>query len=839
MAAHQCSSPWNGRVLERNGRKRELSMDGDDPGGARVKVRLELEKCHEYHRWRWLTCFEKSRTASPASRYAEDAALRRPVSLNQDASIVFTGPRGNGKSSLAIIAGLLLRRPVIDADDRFISKIGISSAAFKRNYGAEKYLNEQLETTKALLTQYEKGCVIACGSCIMADKCRAFMAEFRKTHPVIYVSRPAEDIADYLGLREKGKMQQWLDSIHSRFLTISNFEFFNLPETWKETGERCPAEEYLQSVLHHRLMRQKKVQALQKTQAAVARFLTAALGHRATSLSYTVFPTVYPTLPEHRVYSNAVCVSLESLASGEVDISRIYPAADAVEIILDCNTRCKTIVASGLASRFIAEIRHFHAVPVIYHVRMDDVQPVDWKLYTYLLYQGLRSAPDYLTVDLDAADSEIQTLCAESGRTKVIAHQDIKTGDVHYWQSDEPLRLYRRALDLGCHLVRLVKQCETMAENFSCMDLVSKIHTSDGSSIIAYNTGSLGRLSLVCNPVLTPVLHAPKDHPQLNPTPTDMTMNERWNTLFTLQALDPLRFYVVGSSVKDSLSPAMHNAAFQALSMPHNYSIHETNALEDLTALFTDPKFGGASVSLPFKTGILSMAKTLSPAARLIGSSNTILPLRSLPDLPEKSDPREKRQRHRAGPVEMLYADNTDWMGICACVSRSISPANSVNPETAGLVIGAGGIARAAVYCLMRLGVRNICIYNRTVSHARSLAMHFEQVFEDFLRENENENENEGQYSRNSNNNSERLRITVLDSIDSPWPENFNQPSIAICAIKAYDHQNPTAPPLKIPQAWMKNPTGGIVVEVRAQTYIIPFQQLILISLHTTHQKHR
>lgn len=281
-----------------------------------------------------------------------------------------------------------------------------------------------------------------------------------------------------------------------------------------------------------------------------------------------------------------------------------------------------------------------------------------------------------------------------------------------------------------------------------------------------------------------------------------------------LHALEPLKFFVIGSSVKNSLSPAMHNAAFHALGMPHVYSIHETDSLEVMRTLFTDPNFGGASVSLPFKTRVLSLVEKQSAASKLIGGSNTILPLRHLPDHKDPSDPRQKNQRHRAGPIAMLYADNTDWMGICACVSRSISPANSVNPETAALVIGAGGMARAAIYCLVHLGVRNICIFNRTVSHAQALATHFEAMFVNFL-------DGKDKSPHALGNSQESLRIKVLDSLSASWPEGFCQPNIVICAIKAYDQQNPTTPPFTMPLSWMKNPTGGIIVEVKFSARII------------------
>lgn len=104
----------------------------------------------------------------------------------------------------------------------------------------------------------------------------------------------------------------------------------------------------------------------------------------------------------------------------------------------------------------------------------------------------------------------------------------------------------------------------------------------------------------------------------------------------------------------------------------------------------------------------MPLLDSLSPHAQAIGAINTIVP-RKLPD----------------GSVHLL-GDNTDWIGIRDCIKARL-PASGGAPA-AGLVIGAGGTSRAAIYALDKLGVQVIYLYNRTLATAQALVQAFPNV---------------------------------------------------------------------------------------------------------------
>jgi shikimate dehydrogenase len=153
---------------------------------------------------------------------------------------------------------------------------------------------------------------------------------------------------------------------------------------------------------------------------------------------------------------------------------------------------------------------------------------------------------------------------------------------------------------------------------------------------------------------------------------------------------------LLGEPVAHSLSPALHNAAFNAAGVDAHYEARLVagDELADAVRRLRVAECLGANVTAPHKTAVLTLVDELSPVARVLGAVNTIV--------------------NQDG---WLVGYNTDAAGL----ARWMRLANIEPAGRPGLVLGAGGAARAAVWALADLGATAVVVLNRTVERAQDL----------------------------------------------------------------------------------------------------------------------
>jgi len=157
-----------------------------------------------------------------------------------------------------------------------------------------------------------------------------------------------------------------------------------------------------------------------------------------------------------------------------------------------------------------------------------------------------------------------------------------------------------------------------------------------------------------------------------------------------------MNYYLLGYPVGHSVSPAMHNAAFKELGLPHIYSLLETEPekLGETVQRLRENKFGGANVTTPHKIEIIKHMDTLAPSAKRIGAVNTI--------------------ENRGG---QLIGHNTDVIGGIKALTLKYGELT----ESRVVLLGAGGAARALAQELAPK-VSELVILNRSPDKADKLA---------------------------------------------------------------------------------------------------------------------
>ena len=163
-------------------------------------------------------------------------------------------------------------------------------------------------------------------------------------------------------------------------------------------------------------------------------------------------------------------------------------------------------------------------------------------------------------------------------------------------------------------------------------------------------------------------------------------------------------YAVIGDPVAHSLSPLIHNTAFEHLGMNAVYlpMRFPRTSLEDSIKQFDRLPVLGYSVTIPHKEAAAALAQEQDNAVSLVGAANTLV-------------------RGENG----FTAYNTDYEAARSSLLANMPPGPNGEAATvtsrAVLLIGAGGMAKAVAHALHREGAL-LTIVNRTSEKAQRLA---------------------------------------------------------------------------------------------------------------------
>lgn len=594
---------------------------------------------------------------------------------NEDKTIVVIGMRGAGKSSMGRWVASSLGLKFKDMDDYMEEKLGITIPELIKRDGWEGFRQEELQCLDEFLRDKPRGYVAACGGGIVEtpaarDILKDWMAKDRL---VLHVHRNITDIVEYLQV----------DKTRPSY-TADIFDIWKRREQWYFDCSNC----FYFSTYFSNSTESSKVRH------SLGLFLKTITGTRSFKV------------PRGR--SAYLSLNFPDLKQVK-DLEASFVGVSAVELRIDLLREAGQegpIPSLEYVNEQIGYLRMATYLPIVFTIRTvsqggkfpDDAEDAAEKLIRLAYKLGV----DLVDLELTWSSALIQKLVADKGYTRLIASYQNEAGNLK-WDHSTWEDLYVKALAVG-DIIRFVGRATSLEDNYA-LETFRQIHTR--KPLIAINMGFEGKLSRVLNIVLTPVTH---ELFSATNWPGQLTIKEIISTLVLIGGLTKKEFFITGNPCVHSRSPALHNACFKALGLPHEYTTFET---PDVALVFDHikklgPKFGGASVTIPHKLAVIPYLHELTTNAKLIGAVNTIIPT---------------DEGH-------LYGDNTDWVGIVnSFESVGVQPVSGAAGQYAAMVIGAGGTSRAAIVALNSLGFSTIYLLNRTTKNAEEVASAFPANF--------------------------------------------------------------------------------------------------------------
>ncbi|MEM6458351.1 MAG: type I 3-dehydroquinate dehydratase [Planctomycetota bacterium] len=318
---------------------------------------------------------------------------------------------------------------------------------------------------------------------------------------------------------------------------------------------------------------------------------------------------------------------------------------------------------------------------------------------------GGGTAPAYVDLELAA-----YRRLADPPREDADAGLILSSHDFTTMPSDLDRRLIEMAEAPACRVAKLAWRARSLRDNLEAFELIRR----RVKPTVALCMGEAGLPSRVLAKKFGAFLTFASLDDETATAPGQPTLQQlkhlyRWDRLTP----DTAVYGVIGDPVGHSVSPAFHNAGFDAtgfdgvylpMPIPPDYEHFKATVLCWLE--YEPLHFRGASVTIPHKANLLRFVQEqggeVEPLAAAIGAANT---------LAKRDD-------------GSLYAGNTDYAALldATCAAMDIDR-NGLAGVSVG-VLGAGGAARAAVAAFTHHDAE-VTVYNRTAAKAEELAAVF------------------------------------------------------------------------------------------------------------------
>ena len=591
--------------------------------------------------------------------------------------IYMIGMRGAGKTTTGKWVADLLGRTFVDLDSLLELETKQTIPQIIEVYGWDGFREKESSILEKTIKEKPEGHVFACGGGIVeTPMARRMLTDYHKSGSlVILVERNIEDVIAYLQIdKSRPAYVDDMKSVWLRrkdwYLMCSNYQHYTQTVT-TDSLPRAPKnlERFLETITGRR-------QSLERIRAKKQSFF--------------------------------VSLTVPDIAAALQVLPKVVVGSDAVELRVDLlqdPNRPGGLPSVEFVANQMAMLFGSISLPVIFTIRTqgqggkfpDSNHEAAFSLYRLALRMGV----EFLDLEIQFPDYLLRSVVQAKGHTTIIASHHDPKGQLS-WANHSWVPHYNKALLYG-DIVKLVGVATSQEHNLQLQNFIALwTKTQHDTPFIAINMGRQGQLSRIQNSFLTPV-----SHPSLpfKAAPGQLSAAEIRTALVSHGVIEPKEFYLFGSPIKQSRSPDMHNTLFKTTGLPHHYSLLETTSVTDIEKVIYAEGFGGASVTIPLKLDIMPYLDEITSDAQVIGAVNTIIVDHTRPS-----------KKH---PGFRLIGRNTDWQGMMKVLETA--GAQPGNGQQAGLVIGGGGTARAAIYTLHAMKYSPIYVLGRSPSKIQTL----------------------------------------------------------------------------------------------------------------------
>jgi 3-dehydroquinate dehydratase/shikimate dehydrogenase len=302
------------------------------------------------------------------------------------------------------------------------------------------------------------------------------------------------------------------------------------------------------------------------------------------------------------------------------------------------------------------------------------------------LLEAVKRGFDY--VDVEYRSKLLDVMMEKSGRGLVVSYHDLEATPA------DLDGLYAAMADCGADVVKIVVTPRSIADVGRLLSFARRTARAGGTPLVPIALGPMGLITrIVAGRYGAPFTYA-SAAPGAEAAPGQIPAPLMDDLYRVKRVTAATRVYgVLGTNVTRSLSPVLHNRAFEARALDAVYVPLQAEALPPFLSALPALDLAGFSVTRPYKVAIVDHLQEVEEAAAVCGSVNTVVV-------------------KNGG----LQGSTTDAAGVLIPLRKRIEvKGRSV------VIVGAGGAARAAALALRRKGAR-VTILGRDLGKAAAAA---------------------------------------------------------------------------------------------------------------------